>query len=69
VDDVKRGYRDAKSEVKEQARKVDGNSPADAIGNAGDDARDALGNAGDTLGKAKNDMDDGLDKRVDSDKP
>lgn len=69
MDDAKEGYRDTKSEVKEQARKVDGNSPADALGNAGDDARDALGNAGDAVGNAKDHMDNDLDKRVDSDKP
>ena len=59
MDDVKQGYRETKNEVKEQARKIDGDSPADVVGNIGDDVRDTLGNAAD-------DMDNELDKnRVD----
>jgi hypothetical protein len=49
MDDAKQGYRDAKSEVKEQARKIDGDSPADALGNLGDDIKDTVGNVGDDL--------------------
>ena len=49
MDDVKQGYRETKNEVKEQARKIDGDSPADVVGNVGDDVRDSLGNAGDDV--------------------
>ena len=49
MDDVKQGYRETKNEVKEQARKIDGDSPADVVGNVGDDVRDTLGNAGDDV--------------------
>ena len=51
MDDVKQGYRETKNEAKEQVRKIDGDSPADALGNLGDDVRDTLGNAGDEMGK------------------
>lgn len=51
MDDVKQGYRDTKNRVKEQARKIDGDSPADVLGNIGDDVRDGLGKAGDEAGK------------------
>ena len=39
MDDVKQGYRDTKNDVKEQARKIDGDSPADVLGNIGDDVK------------------------------
>ena len=51
MDDVKQGYRDTKNKAKEAVRKIDGDSPADTIGNLGDDVRDGLGKAGDEAGK------------------
>ena len=56
MDDVKQGYRETKNEAKEQVRKIDGDSPADALGNLGDDVRDTLGNVRDTLGNAGDEM-------------
>lgn len=57
MDDLKKGYREAKDEAKEAWRRSDGDeSVADKIGNAGDDIRRGLGNAGD-------DIDDEVDKR------
>ena len=52
MDDVKQGYREVKNTVKEEVRKIDGESPSDKVGNAGDDIRDALGNAGDAVDDA-----------------
>lgn len=52
MDDVKQVYRETKNTTKEQVRKIDGESPADKVGNLGDDVRDTLGNAGDKLGNA-----------------
>jgi hypothetical protein len=49
MDDVKQGYREAKNTAKEQVRKIDGDSPADGLGNLGDDVRDTLGNGGDAV--------------------
>lgn len=49
MDDVKQGYRETKNTAKEQVRKIDGESPADTIGNLGDDVRDELGKAGDKV--------------------
>ena len=51
MDDVKQVYRDTKNQVKEQVRKIDGDSPADVVGNAGDDVRDGLGDAADQANK------------------
>ena len=49
MDDMKRTYREGEETAKESWRKADGESPADAIGNAGDDIRKELGNAGDNI--------------------
>ena len=62
MDDVKQGYRDTKNEVKEQARKIDGDSPADVVGNVGDDVRDTIGNVTD-------DVDAELDRHTDEPNP
>ena len=53
MNDVKQGYREVKNTVKEQARKIDGESPADKVGDIGDDLRDGLGNIGDTVDDAR----------------
>lgn len=52
MDDVKQGYRDVKNTVKEQVRKIDGETPADQVGDIGDDIKDSLGNIGDTVDDA-----------------
>jgi len=49
MDDIKRGFRDAKDGVKRGARELDGHQPEDDVGNLGDDARAGLGNAGDDV--------------------
>jgi len=49
MDDVKKTYREGEQNTKEAWRKADGDSPADAVGNAGDEIRKDLGNAGDDL--------------------
>ena len=49
-------------DVKEQARKVDGDSPADVLGNIGDDVKDTIGNVTD-------DVDAELDRRTDEPNP
>lgn len=49
MDDMKQTYREGEETTKEAWRKADGESPADAIGNAGDDIRKELGNAGDDI--------------------
>jgi hypothetical protein len=40
---MKQTYREGEETAKEAWRKADGESPADAIGNAGDDIRRELG--------------------------
>ena len=60
MDDVKQGYRETKNTAKEQVRQIDSESPADTLGNLGDDVRDTLGNAGDKLGDAGDKMADEL---------
>jgi hypothetical protein len=48
MDDAKRAYREAENKTKEAIRRSDGDeSPADKLGNLGDDVRQGLGNAGD----------------------
>jgi hypothetical protein len=48
MDDAKRAYREAENKTKETIRRSDGDeSPADKLGNLGDDVRAGLGNAGD----------------------
>ena len=51
MDDMKKNLREGEETAKEAWRKADGESPADAIGNAGDDIRKELGNAGDEIRK------------------
>ncbi len=51
MDDMKKGYREAEETSKEAWRNRDGESPADALGNLGDDVRKNLGNAGDEANK------------------
>jgi hypothetical protein len=55
---MKQTYREGEETAKEAWRKADGESPADAIGNAGDDIRKELGNAGD---KIRRENQEGLD--------
>ena len=51
--DVKKGAREVENKAKEEWRKLDGDeSPADKIGNLGDDVRHGLENAGDELSEA-----------------
>ena len=57
MDDMKKTYREGEESAKEAWRKADGESPADAIGNAGDDIRKELGNAGDEI---RNETQEGL---------
>jgi hypothetical protein len=52
MDDVKRTYRNVKTDVKKAARDVDGTDLNDRVGNAGDEARKDLGNLGDDVRKA-----------------
>jgi hypothetical protein len=50
MDDVKKNYRDAENEAKEQARRSDGDeSLSDKAANLGDDIRTGLANAGDEV--------------------
>jgi hypothetical protein len=50
MNDLNRGIRDTKSDVKETWRKADGNeSLGDKVANAGDRMRDAVDNAGDDI--------------------
>jgi hypothetical protein len=50
MDDVKKNYRDAENEAKEQARRSDGDeSLSDKAANLGDDIRTGLANAGDKV--------------------
>ena len=52
MDDVKKNYRDAENEAKEQARRYDGDeSLSDKAANLGDDLRTGLANAGDEVDK------------------
>ena len=52
MDDAKKTYRDAENEVKEQARRSDGDeSLSDKAANVGDDIRTGLANAGDEVDK------------------
>jgi hypothetical protein len=57
MDDIKRGFRDAKDAVKREARDLDGHQPKDDVGNLGDDARADLGNAGDDVRRGIDDND------------
>ena len=57
MDDVKRTYRDVEKDSKEAWRESDGvESPADTIGNAGDEIRKDLGNAGDSAREVGQDV-------------
>ena len=57
MDDVKRTYRDVEKDSKQAWRESDGvESPADKIGDAGDEIRKDLGNAGDTVGEVGQDV-------------
>ena len=58
MDDMKETFREGEETAKETWRKADGESPADAIGNAGDDIRKELGNAGDAI---RRETQEGLD--------
>ena len=58
MDDMKKTYREGEETAKESWRKADGESPADAIGNAGDDIRKELGNTGDEI---RRETQEGLD--------
>ena len=49
MDDVKKTYREGEQATKEAARRADGESVADDIGNVGDEIRKDLGNTGDDL--------------------
>ena len=52
MDDVKKTYREGEQNAKEAARRADGESLADDIGNVGDEVRKDLGNTGDDLANA-----------------
>jgi hypothetical protein len=60
MDQAKRTYRDAETDLKKKARDVDGTDLKDVVGNAGDETRKDLGNAGDEtrkdLGNAGDDV-------------
>jgi len=63
MDDMKKGFREGEESAKEAWRNRDGESPADAVGNAGDDLRKNLGNLGDD---AKHDADQAGDAADDT---
>jgi hypothetical protein len=52
MDEVKRTYRDVKTDVKKTVRHGDGTDLKDRVGNVGDEARKDLGNLGDDVRKA-----------------
>ncbi len=53
MDDTKRVYREGEQAVKKAWREADGEeSPADTVGNVGDEVRKQAGNAGDRIKKA-----------------
>jgi hypothetical protein len=52
MDDLKRAYRDVKTEMKKTARSIDGTDPKDRLENAGDEIDKDLGNLGDDIRKA-----------------
>jgi hypothetical protein len=52
MDEVKRTYRDVKTDAKKAVRGVDGTDLKDSVGNAGDEASKELGNLGDDVRKA-----------------
>ena len=64
MDDMKKAYREGEETTKENWRKIDGESPADAIGNAGDDIRKELGNAGYDLRREERKVDEPRDTSV-----
>ena len=49
MDQAKRTYRDAKTDIKKAARGVDGADLKDQVGNAGDEIGKDLGNMGDDV--------------------
>jgi hypothetical protein len=58
MDEIKRTYRNIKTDLKKSARGIDGTDFKDQVGNAGDEARKDLGNTGDDVrraGRAPND--------------
>ncbi len=50
--EVKRTYRDVRTDLKKAARGIDGTDFKDQVGNAGDEVRKDLGNLGDDVRKA-----------------
>jgi hypothetical protein len=49
MDDVKKTYREGEQNAKEAARRADGESLADDVGNVGDELNKQAGNLGDSL--------------------
>lgn len=66
MDDVKKTYREGEQNVKEAARRADGESLADDVGNVGDEVRKDLGNTGDDLANAGDRVGASLDSTPDS---
>lgn len=64
MDDLKKGFREGKTDAKEAWRNHDGTSPSDAVGNAGDEIRKNLGNAGDDADKANKEAQREADTRT-----
>ncbi|HVA84796.1 MAG TPA: hypothetical protein VNF73_00615 [Candidatus Saccharimonadales bacterium] len=54
MDDLKKGYREVETKVRETGRELDGHSLDDDIGDAGDELRKDMGNAGDDARRAVN---------------
>ena len=58
--DIKSTGRNVSTGAKKVFRGIDGTSPKDAVGNAGDEARKDLGNAGDRIRGAVDDAGDAM---------
>ena len=63
MDDAKRTARGVVNETKQNMRKADGDeSPADKVGNLGDDIRAGLGNTGDDIRSGMDEAGDDVDR-------
>jgi hypothetical protein len=59
MDEAKRASRNIATSAKKTAHDLDGTSPSNRIGNAGDEVRKDLGNLGDEVRKAAGDSGQG----------
>jgi hypothetical protein len=65
MDDLKKGYREGETDVKEAWRNRDGEDLGDKVANAGDEIRKDLGNLGDDARNAVDNAGDTADRGVD----